>query len=264
MFKKAPSLTDLIEEIETKTRACTSLRVECEDAQVRAADLSKRLGTMTGDLARANDEIRRLGKRGDEYKVANGILTSSLSGANDKIKRLERDRMCMPYGAAPLEPMASTLFGRSFDDWARIDHVMRASRARVQDVEYALIGKRFGPPADPARDLEVYDAVNEKRHLGTIIGGRERFGQYAGGPGAAFRVAQPLDAPTVCYRSGDKFDSWAKTYTYEFRIGFKPDGWDQKAVLLTAAPLSQLRKLPYFRLPGETAEQHYERNRGRV
>lgn len=290
MFKKSLSLADILSDLAKADARCGTLRVALEDEQVRHSATGRRLGTAVGDLARAKDEImhlrtdrtlvhaqkradaaecevsklkgevRRLGQRGDNYKVKTHALLSDLEKANSRIRVLERDRMCVPYGARPIDPAINTLFGRSFEEWSRIDYVMKASRASVQDIENQLRGRRFGPVTDPTKDLEVYDRENQKRHLGTIIGGRERFARFAQGPAPIFCIVEPRIAP-VSYLQGksDHLGSFCE-YRYEFRIGYRQDGWDQKAVLLTEAPLKELVKLTYFRLPGETPEQHYERS----
>ena len=283
------SLADIIADLD-RSRAATkaankeSGRLQCELEVEQIAHKATRfkLGTAIGDLARAKDElafsrsgrearakgdqidhlkgeVRRLGQRGDDYKVKTHALLADLEKANARIRVLERDRMCAPYGARPMDPCVNTLFGRSFEDWSRIDHLMKCSRATVTDIERLLIGRRF-ENADPKRDLEVYDRENQKRHLGTLIGGRERFARFAEGPAPVFCVVEPRIA-AVSYKAYDSVPMGFAEYRYEFRIAFKPNGWDQTAVLLTEAPLKELRKLPYFRVSGESAEQHYERNR---
>ena len=104
-------------------------------------------------------------------------------------------------------------------------------------------------PEVPDHFIPVYDDVNSRRLLGYLT--------KRPVPKIESRYVAVVCAPPVRYAFDPCEDVRISTYRIEFKVSYEmaSDGWTQRAVFHTDAPLKQLMFLDYFRLPGENEEQ---------
>jgi hypothetical protein len=159
---------------------------------------------------------------------------------------------CMPCARKKSKyPMVDTLFGRSFEHWHDVDNVM--ARYGIETAPQ-LRNKLQLLTEKPESRIEVYDAVNRDRLLGTIPK-----------PSMQGRFVQMAVLPrmAVCDFRAVSYDEIAEvTYTkvtMEADIKRGPNPLDVKGVLTTHDKLNDLLKLRDFRLPGESEHQAEQR-----
>lgn len=125
-----------------------------------------------------------------------------------------------------------------------------ADAAAVMDAHGIKTAKELNDKLGAVKNprIRVFDSINRSRLLGTI----PRPDVEPRGPRLMMVTTDP-----VSFR-----DEWRNTtvldrriQTVEFNIVEDRKGWDVELVLTTSALLSDLVKLPEFRLPGETASQ---------
>lgn len=111
----------------------------------------------------------------------------------------------------------------------------------------------MGPPL---KTVEVYDAINPKRLLGTM----EMQSRRPDGRDMRYAACVPLRAYSL---TANEAVTEASVDIATFTYGHRPsdDGWDRIGILLTYTPLEHLMRLREFRLPGENERQLYERQR---
>ena len=104
-------------------------------------------------------------------------------------------------------------------------------------------------PEAPESYIPVYDDMNSRRLLGYLT--RRPV------PKIESRYIETVCCPPVSSVFDPCDDVRISTYRMSFKVSYEvaKDGWSQKAVLLTDAPLKQLMFLDYFVLPGETEAQ---------